>query len=46
MVAHLADGAADELRGPEHGRRVEQRLDLAGLGILDALMQEAHDRLA
>ena len=35
MVADLVDGAADELRGPKHGRRVEQRLDLPGVGILE-----------
>ena len=41
-----ADGAADALRRLKHGRRVHQRLALAGLGIFDALAQHADHRLA
>ena len=40
-----ADGAPDALRRLEHGRGVEQGFALAGLGILEALMQGAEHRL-
>ena len=38
-VLHVADRAADALRGLEHGRRVHQRFELAGFRILDAFGQ-------
>ena len=45
-LVEFAHGAADALRGLEHGRRVHQRLGLAGRGIFPAFAQRAHDRLA
>src|SRR5712671_2041227 len=42
---HGPDGAPDALRRLEHGRRVEQGFALAGLGILEALVQGAEHRL-
>ena len=43
---HGADRAADALGGLEHGRRVHQRLDVAGVGIFQALGQGGEHRLA
>ncbi len=43
---HLADGVADPLRRLEHGRRVHQGFDLAGLRILKTLAQHREHRLA
>src|SRR6187551_1132270 len=41
----FADDAPDALGGLEHGRRVHQRLALARRLVLDALLEQAHDRL-
>ena len=35
LLLHLADGGADALRGLEHGRRIEQRFEFLGVGVLD-----------
>ena len=43
---HGADGAADALGSLEHGRRVHQGFDLAGVGIFQALGQGREHRLA
>ena len=42
----VADRPADALRGLEHGRRVHQGLELAGVGVLEALGQGRQHRLA
>ena len=41
-----ADRAADALRRLEHGRRVHQRFDVAGVRVLEALGQGRQHRLA
>ena len=43
---HGADRPADALRRLEHGRRVQERLDIAGGGVFDALGQGRQHRLA
>src|SRR5262249_55640952 len=44
-VLDQADGLADASRGLEHGRRVEQRLALAGLWVFDAFVEDRAYRL-
>ncbi len=43
---HHPHGASDALRRLEHGRRVEERLDLARLWIFDAFVERRNHRLA
>jgi hypothetical protein len=43
--ADLAHRATDELHRAKQGRRVLELLDRAGLGVLQPLVEQAHDRL-